>query len=198
MSEARLIVGLGNPGAEYEKTRHNAGFLAVDLIASVLGVSYWKDTCGAKVAVVHYAGSQLVLAKPQSFMNLSGGPVKRLIEAYSAAVGEMIVIHDELDLAPGDVRAKSGGGHAGHNGLRSIHDKLGTDAYLRVRVGIGRPPGRMQVSDYVLQEPRGEGRELFDEAVERATRCALHVVDKGIQSAMREFNGPSAGSPSGS
>lgn len=196
MSHARLIVGLGNPGAEYEKTRHNAGFLAVDLIASVLGVSYWKDTCGAKVAVVAYAGTQLVLAKPQSYMNLSGGPVKRLVEAYEVDVAEMIVVHDELDIAPGDVRAKSGGGHAGHNGLRSIHDKLGTDAYLRVRVGIGRPPGRMQVSDFVLQEPRGEAHELLESAVEQAARCALAIIDKGIDAAMREFNaGSSAGTP---
>lgn len=184
----RLVVGLGNPGPEYEKTRHNAGFRTVDLLAEELGATYWKNRCGASVAVVKRDGEELVLAKPQSFMNLSGGPVKRLLEEFGVEAADLIVVHDELDIPLGDVRAKAGGGHAGHNGLRSLHEKLGTDEYLRVRVGIGRPPGRMQVADFVLQEPRGDALEQFDDSIPLAAKCVLHIVDHGVQAAMREFN----------
>lgn len=182
-----LIVGLGNPGPEYVETRHNAGFLAVDELAGRLGASYWKDACGSKVAVVKRGDLELVLAKPQSFMNLSGGPVKRLLETYGLPVSALVVVHDELDIPSGEVRAKDGGGHAGHNGLRSLHDKLGTDAYARIRVGIGRPPGRMVVSDYVLQEPRGEAAELFRDSIPVAAQAALHVAEHGIRSAVAQY-----------
>ena len=140
-----LIVGLGNPGEEYEHTRHNAGFDAVDLIAEEVGARYWKTECGALTTKGVYRDHDLVLAKPQSYMNTSGGPVKQLMNAYGVDAEHLIVVHDELDIDPGTVRVKFGGGHAGHNGLRSICDKLGTRDWHRVRVGIGRPPGRMPV-----------------------------------------------------
>lgn len=121
-----LIVGLGNPGEEYEHTRHNAGFDAVDLIAEEVGARYWKTECGALTTKGVYRDHDLVLAKPQSYMNTSGGPVKQLMNAYGVDAEHLIVVHDELDIDPGTVRVKFGGGHAGHNGLRSICDKLGT------------------------------------------------------------------------
>ena len=132
-----LIVGLGNPGEEYEHTRHNAGFDAVDLIAEEVGARYWKTECGALTTKGVYRDHDLVLAKPQSYMNTSGGPVKQLMNAYGVDAEHLIVVHDELDIDPGTVRVKFGGGHAGHNGLRSICDKLGTRDWHRVRRGIG-------------------------------------------------------------
>ena len=137
----QVIVGLGNPGDEYAHTRHNAGFEVIDSCAT-LGVSYWKNTCGAMVAKLRFVSRmehrKVILAKPQSFMNLSGGPVSHLCREYDEQPSELIVIHDELDIPAGSVRVKKGGGHAGHNGLRSIIEKLGTRDFLRVRTGIGR------------------------------------------------------------
>ena len=121
-----MIAGLGNPGEEYEHTRHNAGFDTVDVLADELGVRYWKNECGALTGKGTWRDHDLVLAKPQSFMNTSGGPVKQLMNAYGVDAEHLVVIHDELDIDPGTVRVKFGGGHAGHNGLRSICDKLGT------------------------------------------------------------------------
>lgn len=127
----RVVVGLGNPGEEYAHTRHNAGFEVVDLLASEWGVTYWKNTCGALVGegkLRHSDGSveKVILAKPQSFMNLSGGPTSKLCKEYDCPVEELIVIHDELDIDPGTVKVKKGGGHAGHNGLKSIIEKCGS------------------------------------------------------------------------
>ncbi len=184
----RLVVGLGNPGPEYELTRHNAGFLAVDLLGENLRAAYWKDECGAKVAVVRLGGSDLVLAKPQTFMNLSGSSVKRLVESYEADLAEMIVIHDDIDLAPGRVMCKRDGGHGGHNGLRSLHEKLSSDAYLRVRVGVGRPPGRMDPADWVLQPLRKASLEEFEGSIPTAAQAVIHVLEHGIESAMQEYN----------
>lgn len=184
----RLVVGLGNPGPEYELTRHNAGFLVVDLLGENLRANYWKDEAGSKVAVVRFGDEDLVLAKPQSFMNVSGGPVKKLADAYGVEVADIIVIHDDLDLAPGRVTCKRGGGHGGHNGLRSLHDKLGSDAYLRVRVGVGRPPGRMDAADYVLQPLKGEAREQFEDSVPTAAQAVVAILEQGIECAMRDYN----------
>jgi PTH1 family peptidyl-tRNA hydrolase len=184
----RLVVGLGNPGPEYELTRHNAGFLTVDLLGENLRASYWKDEAGAKVAVVRMGDGDLVLAKPQTFMNVSGGSVKRLVEYYEADLAEMIVVHDDIDLAPGRIICKRGGGHGGHNGLRSLHEKLGSDAYLRVRVGVGRPPGRMDPADWVLQRLKGEALEEFEDSIPHAAQAVIHILEHGIASAMQEYN----------
>ncbi|TLM88634.1 MAG: aminoacyl-tRNA hydrolase, partial [Actinobacteria bacterium] len=150
----RLVVGLGNPGPEYERTRHNVGFLALDLLGENLRASYWKDEAGAKVAVVRFGDDDLVLAKPQTFMNLSGSSVSKLAAAYDVVPGDIVVIHDDIDLAPGRVLCKRGGGHGGHNGLRSIHDKLDSAADLRVRVGVGRPPGPVSYTTLTLPAKR--------------------------------------------
>jgi PTH1 family peptidyl-tRNA hydrolase len=186
----RLVVGLGNPGPQYAATRHNAGFFVVDLLAENLRAAYWKVEAGAKVARVRFGDDDLVLAKPQTFMNVSGKSVRRLLDAYSVEIGDMIVVHDELDLPEGSVRAKRGGGHGGHNGLRSLSETLGTGDYLRVRVGIGRPPGRQDPADFVLEPLRKEAFErMLEGEVPDAAQCVMHVLEQGIDSAMRECNG---------
>ncbi|GAB4277358.1 MAG: aminoacyl-tRNA hydrolase [Coriobacteriia bacterium] len=186
---ARLVVGLGNPGAEYEHTRHNAGFMVVTLLGERLGASYWKDECGAKSAVVWLDDAEVALAMPQTFMNRSGRSVSRLLECHGAAVHEMIVVHDDIDLPRQTVRAKKGGGHGGHNGLRSLIEEIGDDSFLRVRVGVGRPPGRQDPADYVLEPLRGEALDELESCVPHAAQCVMHILEHGIESAMQEFNG---------
>ena len=183
-----LIVGLGNPGDEYADTRHNAGFKVVDLLADELRVNYWKSEGGALTGKAKRGDEELVLAKPQSFMNLSGGPVKALCKQYGVEPDHLIVIHDELDIDPGTIRVKFGGGHAGHNGLRSICDKLGTRDWARIRCGIGRPPGRMDVADFVLQVPRKEAADDFAQAINLAAEAALFLVDNGLEKTQQKFN----------
>ena len=188
MSEQYLIVGLGNPGDEYAATRHNAGFRTVDALADDVGARYWKSECGARTAKGAWHDCDVVLAKPQSFMNTSGGPVKQLVNAYGVAPDHLIVIHDELDIPAGSVRVKFGGGHAGPNGLRSIWDKLQTRDWYRVRCGIGRPPGRMNVADYVLSVPRKQDADDFEQAIELARQAVLSLVDNGLEKTQQEFN----------
>ena len=183
-----MIVGLGNPGPEYADNRHNAGFMTVDKLAEQLRANYWKTEHGALTAHVKHNGEELILVKPQSYMNTSGGPVSKIAAAYKIAPEEILAIHDEMDIPNGDVRIKVGGGHGGHNGLRSIHDKLGSNAYVRVRVGIDHPPGRKPVADYVLSAPKGEQLEAFDAATGIAADAVLACVEVGPLKAMNRFN----------
>jgi peptidyl-tRNA hydrolase, PTH1 family len=184
-----LVVGLGNPGAEYATSRHNAGFMVVDLLGGNLGATYWKDEAGAKVAHVRFGDDELLLAKPQAYMNVSGKAVRRLLETYEVAADAAIVVHDDLDLPEGTVRAKRGGGHGGHNGLRSLVDELGSGDFLRVRVGIGRPPGRQDPADFVLEPMRPADLERFESHLPTAAQCVMHVIEHGVDAAMQEFNG---------
>lgn len=183
-----LIVGLGNPGEEYAETRHNAGFRVVDLLADECCARYWKTECGSLAAKGAYHDIDVVLAKPQSFMNVSGGPVKKLCDAYGIEPDHLIVVHDEIDIDPATVRVKFGGGHAGHNGLRSICDKLGTRDWYRVRVGVGRPPGRMPVADFVLSVPKKEAADDFDYAIDRAAQATLSLLDVGLEKTQASYN----------
>lgn len=185
----RLIVGLGNPGEEYERTRHNAGFMVIDLLAENLGVSYWREECGSRTGVVRLRDEDVVLAKPQTYVNRSGSAVKRLLERYGASLSETIVIHDDLDLPEAVVRVKRGGGHGGHNGLRSIIDAVGSGGFVRVRLGIGRPPGRQDPADFVLEPMRGEAAERIEGAIPHAAAAVMHVMEHGVEAAMQEFNG---------
>lgn len=147
-----LVVGLGNPGPQYARTRHNVGFLVVDELAARTGARFGvHKRSGTDVAEGRLAGRKVVLAQPRSFMNVSGGPVAGVARFFSVGVDDLLVVHDDLDLDLGVVRLKRGGGEGGHNGLRSISQSLGSKEYLRVRVGIGRPPGRMDPADYVLK-----------------------------------------------
>lgn len=188
----RVIVGLGNPGEEYAHTRHNAGFETVDLLAQEWNVTYWKNTCGALVGEgkvrINDQLETVILAKPQSFMNLSGGPVSKLCQEYDCPVEELIVIHDELDIDAGTVKVKKGGGHAGHNGLKSIIAKLQSRDFLRVRCGIGRPPGKMSVVDFVLQAPKKEAKDDFDQACQRASEAVESLLQVGLARTQDSFN----------
>lgn len=161
----RLVCGLGNPGAEYAHTRHSAGFATVDVLAERYGVRYWKEQLGCSVATIDIRTAdgprKVLLAKPQSYMNTSGGPLSKLMRAERIQPAELLVVHDEVDLPAGEVRAKWSGGLNAHNGLRSIADKLGTRDFGRVRFGIGRPPGKMSVADWALRQLKGEFAEEF-------------------------------------
>ncbi|WP_200799715.1 aminoacyl-tRNA hydrolase [Olsenella urininfantis] len=179
--DIRLVCGLGNPGPEYAKTRHNAGFATVDVLAERLGISYWKSEAGCDVArsrrVCAGEPREIVLAKPQSYMNTSGGPISKLVRQLRLSPQEVLVVHDEVDLAQGQVRAKFGGGLNAHNGLRSIADKLGTRDFARVRFGIGRPPGRMSVADFALRQLKGGFLEEFELTAQDAADLVEACLD---------------------
>ncbi len=183
-----IVAGLGNPGPGYSETRHNAGFMTVDVLARRHGASYWKDEADAVTASVRVAGADVVLAKPRTFMNRSGRSIKGLATIHDAAPEDFIVVHDDIDLPEGDVRAKASGGHGGHNGLRSIHEVFADGGYRRVRVGVGRPPGRMDPADWVLQRMRPKETEGFAVEIAEAADCVEHIIEHGIESAMRAFN----------
>ncbi|MCF0240138.1 MAG: aminoacyl-tRNA hydrolase [Streptococcus gallolyticus] len=182
-----LVVGLGNPTEEYENTRHNAGFRVVDLLSEDAS-PYWKEECGALTARLECVGKQLLVAKPQSFMNTSGGPVSKLAKKYDIPAEKIIVIHDDLDLDPDNVRVRFGGGLAGHNGLKSISEKLCTKEFHRVKIGIGHPPGRMPVIDYVLSAPKGENLENFEENIVVGKEVLLHLIEHGLEETQNRFN----------
>lgn len=171
-----LIVGLGNPGPDYMSTRHNAGWMVVEELAARHGANYWKSEAGAMTAKTSISDVEVVLARPLTFMNLSGSSVKKLLEHYKLSRSDFVVVHDELDLPVDEVRLKQGGGHAGHNGLRSLHEKLGSDDYTRVRVGIGRPPGRMAAADYVLA-PMRENSEAYEQLKVSVAQAADRVEE---------------------
>ena len=178
--------GLGNPDADYERTRHNAGFATVDVLAARHGVRYWKSEAGAQVASLTWRGAdgeqrEVLLAKPMSYMNTSGGPLSKLARAHRVAPQQILVVHDEVDLAAGEVRLKLGGGLNAHNGLRSIADKLGSRDFARVQFGIGRPPGKMQVADYVLRELKGGFLDEFNITAERAADLVERVLTEGAK-----------------
>lgn len=182
-----FIAGLGNPGPRYTGTRHNVGFLVVDRIARRLGVSIDGEQAGAKVTKAHGWGGSVLLAKPWTFMNRSGGPVQALASYYKIPVEEVVVVHDDLDLPFGDVRVKRGGGHGGHNGLRDIHRHLGAD-HLRVRCGIGRPPSGWDTAAYVLGQWSSDEAEQLEAVVDQAADAAEAIVAEGVQAAMNRFN----------
>jgi PTH1 family peptidyl-tRNA hydrolase len=185
-----LIVGLGNPGKEYVRTRHNVGEETVALLATRLGEKLKAGRDRALVAETRMDGKRVVLAFPITYMNNSGESVRSLARRYKIDdPGQIIVVHDELDLQPGTVRIKVGGGLAGNNGLRSITQHLHTQDYLRVRIGIGKPPSKERGADHVLSRLPASQRELLDGAVERAADAVEVIVAEGVDAAMQRFNG---------
>jgi len=187
-SLSHLVVGLGNPGPRYRDTRHNLGRRVVELIAEELGGS-WRSRWNGRVSELRDADRRLALLVPETFMNESGRSVAPALRFYKLPPERLVVVHDELDLELGDVRAKQGGGLAGHNGLRSLADALGTQDFLRVRIGIGRPErgDRRPVADWVLQ-PFPPGTDV-DRLVRDGADCALSVLRDGVDTAMRQWNG---------
>jgi len=186
--ERWLIAGLGNPGPEYAGNRHNAGFMVADLLAERMGARFQRDRSRAAVAAGRLAGFPVTLAKPLSFMNVSGRPVAALRSFYKIPPERIVVVHDELDLPFGTLRLKQGGGDNGHNGLRSVTAALGTRDYFRVRVGIGRPPGRMDAADYVLHDFSAAERKLLPEVLERSADATEALLWRGLGAAQNEFH----------
>jgi PTH1 family peptidyl-tRNA hydrolase len=183
----RLIVGLGNPGKEYERTRHNAGFWLLERFAAQQHVVLRKDTRYQALVGRHEAsGAWLVM--PQSFMNASGRAVQMLAGFFKIPAADILVVHDELDFAPGAARIKQGGGIAGHNGLKDISQRLGTHDYWRLRLGIGHPGDKDAVADYVLHKPSVEDREAIDGAIERALEVLPLCLAGDMQGAMQKLH----------
>jgi len=184
-----LVVGLGNPGPEYAETRHNVGVRVVELLAARAGGGrFSKHKSNADVLEGRLAGRRAVLAVPRTFMNVSGGPVAGLLRYYGVEPTDLVVVHDDLDLGFGVVRLKQGGGEGGHNGLRSISASIGTKDYLRVRFGIGRPPGRQDPADFVLKRFSGAERKELEFAVDLAADAAEALLRDGLEPAQNRFH----------
>jgi peptidyl-tRNA hydrolase, PTH1 family len=183
-----LIVGLGNPGPEYAGNRHNAGFLVADVLADRAGARFKRDRSRAHVAAARLDGTPVVLAKPMTYMNLSGGPVAALRAFYKVPTDRIVVVHDELDIPFGSIRLKLGGGDNGHNGLRSVTSALGTRDYYRVRVGIGRPPGRMDPADFVLHDFAKAERAELPGVLSTAADAVQALLARGLAAAQNEFH----------
>lgn len=186
-----LVVGLGNPGKEYARNRHNVGFMVADLLAGRLGVRLGRHRRAAAETGegrLGLGGPKLVLAKPLTYMNLSGAPVASLAQFYKVPVEQVVAVHDELDIDYGRLRAKQGGGEGGHNGLRSMSRSLGSKEYLRVRFGIGRPPGRQDPADYVLSDFSTTERKELEFLVDRAADLVEAVVVRGLEWAQNTYH----------
>ncbi|MEE2959405.1 MAG: aminoacyl-tRNA hydrolase [Myxococcota bacterium] len=182
-----VVVGLGNPGREYEKTRHNIGFEAIERTAIAHGFPIfknWKKSLVSKGAIDGYAA---LLVMPQTYMNLSGDSVGRILKFYKLTTTNLIVIHDELDFEPGMMKLKSGGGTGGHNGLSSISAHVGPD-FARIRLGIGKPQGKQSGADFVLSKFDPSSRHEMDEAVEKSVKALTLIAKMGIAHAMNELN----------
>ncbi len=189
MSEIKLIVGLGNPGREYEATRHNAGFWWVDELVRAHSASFRADSkFHGLVARATLHGHEVHLLKPQTFMNVSGRSVGAVAQFYKIVPEQILVVHDELDLPPGSAKLKLGGGHGGHNGLKDIIAHLGTKEFWRLRVGIGHPGDRAEVVNYVLNAPRKEEQALIEEAMQRAQDVAPLIIEGKLEAAMLKLH----------
>ncbi|RKN43528.1 aminoacyl-tRNA hydrolase [Micromonospora endolithica] len=187
-----LVVGLGNPGREYANNRHNVGFMVADLLARRIGATFGRHKRAvAEVAEgrLGFGGPKLVLVKPLTYMNLSGGPVAGLAQFWKVPSGRVVAVHDELDIAYGQLRVKCGGGEGGHNGLRSMTKSLGTKEYVRVRFGIGRPPGRQDPADYVLSDFGTAERKELEFLVDRAADVVESVVTRGVEPTQNLYHG---------
>jgi PTH1 family peptidyl-tRNA hydrolase len=190
MTDRYLIIGLGNPGRKYNRNRHNTGFMTIDRAAERHGIRFSKLQSKAAVATGQMAGRNVLLAKPQSYMNNSGQPVRSLADFYKIPVDRLIVVYDDLDLPTGTVRLRPEGGSGGQNGMKDIIQHLGTREFARLRMGIGRPPGRMDPVDYVLQDFSKDEWEVMQVALDTAVDALETWLADGIQLAMSRYNGP--------
>jgi len=184
-----LLIGLGNPGREYADTRHNFGFMLVDRLAVRLNARGMKVQSKAIVTNASYEERKLILAKPQTYMNLSGQSVQGLVHFYKLPMNNVMILSDDLDIPFGTIRIRASGGPGGQRGLSSILERLGTKEVPRLRLGIGRPPGRMDASNYVLQNFSRSDMQAISEILDRAAEAVLAFVSHGLNKAMNEFNG---------
>lgn len=185
-----LVVGLGNPGREYRESRHNIGFMLVDQLAEELSVRMARVQHHAVVGSGMLEEIRLILAKPQTYMNLSGNAVASLVRFYNVPLERLIVVNDDIDLPFGMLRLRPGGGSAGHKGVQSIIERLGTQQFARLRIGVGRPPGSKQGASYVLQEFSNAEREELVVILKEAAEAVQVFARFGIEKAMNQFNGP--------
>jgi PTH1 family peptidyl-tRNA hydrolase len=184
-----LIVGLGNPGREYKENRHNVGFMLIDRLSVRLNARMSRLQAKALVASVHFEGHKLVLAKPQTYMNLSGQSIQGLARFYKLPLENMLVSHDDLDLPFGTIRIRPGGGPGGQRGVASTIERLGSKDFPRLRIGIDRPPGRIDPAAYVLQDFAKGDLTLLSEVLDHAAEAVLTFVTEGLNTAMNKFNG---------
>jgi len=183
-----LIIGLGNPGSRYQQTRHNIGFMVLEDIAARWEVDIRQKSFDALWNRGKVAGANALLAMPQTYMNLSGNAVRRLQDYFKVDTGNVIVIHDDLDLPFGTVRLKAGGGDAGHKGLKSIVNCLGSADFMRVRMGIGKPAGRTPVEDYVLQKFNQDESDRLQQIIQIASEATADIIQSGLQQAMAKYH----------
>ncbi len=182
----KMIIGLGNPGKEYVQTKHNVGFMVIDAIADELGVSVEKRQCQAFTQMTTWDGEKILLVKPQTYMNLSGQAVMELLNYYKDKIDDLLVIHDDLDLPPGQLRFKQGGGAGGHNGIKNIIAHLNSNDFDRLKIGIGR--SKNDTKDYVLSAFSGADKKLIDEAVATSLDAVKLWLNQGIAPAMNQYN----------
>lgn len=184
----KLIVGLGNPGPNYINTRHNVGFDVVDILAENLNAERFQLKRNAMVSEGKVGGEKLLIIKPETYMNLSGAAVLLVAAYYHIMPQDIIVVHDDLDLPPGKLRIKKGGGHGGHNGLKSIFQHLSSPDFIRVKIGIGRPPEGMEVVNYVLSHFNRQQRDEIDPTLVNAADAIALIITDGIEAAMNRYN----------
>jgi PTH1 family peptidyl-tRNA hydrolase len=188
MIETFLIIGLGNPGRAYRETRHNIGFMLMDRVSSRLKMRFMRLQSRALIASTIFQERKIILAKPQTFMNLSGQSIQGLMHFYKLPLEKLLIAHDDLDLPVGTIRLRPDGRSAGQKGMMSAIERLGTDEFPRLRLGIGRPPGQMSAPDYVLQNFSAGDLTIINETLDRAVEAALLWVTDGLEKAMTKFN----------
>lgn len=188
MTNDYLIVGLGNPGREYKETRHNIGFMLLDRFAERLNLAFTRMESRALVTKGNYQGFRIILAKPQTYMNLSGQAVGALARFYKITFNNLLVVYDDVDLPLGTIRIRASGGSGGHQGMNSIIGRIGTQEFPRLRLGIDRPPGRMDAADYVLRDFAKDETEFLPVFLDRAVDAVLVFVTQGVDAAMNLFN----------
>jgi PTH1 family peptidyl-tRNA hydrolase len=186
----KVVVGLGNPGSRYDGTRHNVGFGVVDTLASVPGAGRFQSRFAAQVADLNENGYKILLVKPETFMNLSGACVRRVVDFYKVELADLLVVCDDFNLPLGKLRVRARGTHGGHNGLRDIQNHLGTTEYARLRIGVGAPPGEDAV-DHVLGRFRPGERPVIEDAIVLASQAVGVWVRRGVEACMNQYNGES-------
>jgi PTH1 family peptidyl-tRNA hydrolase len=184
-----LIAGLGNPGRKFEHNRHNVGFMLLNRLSLKFGETFGKVESKALVAKANYLGERVILIKPQTYMNNSGSAVNSLVHFYNVPFENFLVAYDDVDLPLGTLRLRPLGGSAGQKGMQSIIERLGTDEFPRLRIGTGRPPGRMEAADYVLQDFPADDADLLVETLDRAVEAVLTYLKDGLERAMNLYNG---------
>jgi peptidyl-tRNA hydrolase, PTH1 family len=188
-TQTYILVGLGNPGRDYRNTRHNVGFMTLDVLCQGMNIKLTRMQSNALIGSGYIDERKVILAKPQTFMNLSGKAVSSLIKFYKIPLSQLLIIHDDIDLPFGTLRMRPGGGSAGQKGLASIIEQMGTQDFARLRIGVGRPPGQMSGADYVLQEFTVSEQALLKEILEKAAQAAQKFINLGLEQAMNQFNG---------